>query len=47
MKRTYAFATARQAVRCDIDGVSITLPVFVGILKHPAESQLCDLRAVT
>jgi hypothetical protein len=35
MKRSYKFVTAREVVRCDIDGVSIPLPVFVGVLKHP------------
>ena len=43
MKRSYKFVTAREVVRCDIDGVSIPLPVFVGVLKHPTERQLCEL----
>lgn len=43
MKRTYTFVTARDVVHCDIDGVSIPLPVFVGVLKHPTERQLCEL----
>jgi hypothetical protein len=43
MKRSYTFVTAREVVRCDIDGVSIALPVFVGVLKHPTERQLCEL----
>jgi hypothetical protein len=45
MKRSYTFVTTRQVVRCDIDGVSISLPVFVGVLKHPTERQLCELLA--
>ena len=43
MKRTYTFVTARGTVHCDIDGVSVPLPVFVGVLKHPTERQLCEL----
>lgn len=43
MKRTYTFVTAREFVRCDINGVSISLPVFVGVLKHLTERQLCEL----
>lgn len=43
MKRTYTFVTAREIVHCDIDGESIPLPVFVGVLKHPTERQLCEL----
>jgi hypothetical protein len=43
MKRTYTFVTAREIVRCNIDGESIALPVFVGVLKHPTERQLCEL----
>jgi hypothetical protein len=43
MKRSYTFVTAREVVRCDVDGVSISLPVFVGVLKHPTERQLCEL----
>jgi hypothetical protein len=43
MKRTYTFVTARHVVACEVDGVSISLPVFVGVLKHPTESQLCEL----
>jgi hypothetical protein len=43
MKRSYTFVTAREVVHCDIDGVSIALPVFVGVLKHPTERQLCEL----
>lgn len=43
MKRSYKFVIAREVVRCDIDGVSIPLPVFVGVLKHPTERQLCEL----
>jgi len=43
MKRSYTFVTAREVVRCDIDGVSIALPVFVGVLKHPTERQLYEL----
>lgn len=43
MKRTYTFVTAREAVSCDIDGVSILLPVFMGVLKHPTARQLCEL----
>lgn len=43
MKRSYTFVTAREFVSCDIDGVSISLPVFVGVLKHPTERQLCEL----
>jgi hypothetical protein len=45
MKRSYVFVTAREVVCCDIDGVSIHLPVFVGVLKHPTERQLCELLA--
>jgi hypothetical protein len=37
MKRSYTFVTAREFMHCDIDGVSISLPVFVGVLKHPTE----------
>ena len=40
MKRSYTFVTAREVVRCDIDVMSIALPVFVGVLKHPTERQL-------
>jgi hypothetical protein len=29
MKRTYTFVTAREVVQRNIDGVSISLPVFV------------------
>lgn len=43
MKRSYTFVTAREFVRCDIDGVSISLPVLVGVLKHPTERQLREL----
>lgn len=43
MKRSYTFITSRQIVRCDIDGASIPLPVFMGVLKHPTERQLCEL----
>lgn len=43
MKRSYTFVTAREVVRCEIDGVAISLPVFVGVLKHPTERQLCEL----
>ena len=43
MKRSYTFVTAREIVHCDIDGQSIALPVFVGVLKHPTERQLCSL----
>ena len=43
MKRSYTFVTAREVVCCEIEGVSISLPVFVGVLKHPTERQLCDL----
>lgn len=43
MKRSYTFVKAREIVHCDIDGVSIALPVFVGVLKHPTERQLCEL----
>ncbi len=34
MKRSYTFVTAREVVHCEIDGISIALPVFVGVLKH-------------
>lgn len=43
MKRTYTFATAREVVRCVIDGVSVDLPLIVGVLKHPTEGQLREL----
>jgi hypothetical protein len=43
MKRSYTFVTSREVVCCDIDGVLISLPVFVGVLKHPTEGQLCEL----
>lgn len=43
MKRTYKFVTAREIVQCDIDGASISLPLFVGVLKHPTERQLREL----
>jgi hypothetical protein len=43
MKRSYTFVTAREVVCCEIEGVSISLPVFVGVLKHPTERQLCEL----
>jgi hypothetical protein len=43
MKRSYTFVTARGVVRCDIDGVSISLPVFVGVLKHLTERELGEL----
>jgi len=43
MKRSYTFVTAREVVCCEIEGESISLPVFVGVLKHPTESQLCEL----
>ena len=43
MKRSYRFVTAREVVCCEIDGVPISLPVFVGVLKHPTERQLCEL----
>src|SRR5215831_21326119 len=43
MKRSYTFVTAHGVVLCDVDGVSIALPVFVGVLKHPTEGQLCEL----
>jgi hypothetical protein len=43
MKRTYKFVTAREVVRCNVGGASILLPVFVGVLKHPTERQLCEL----
>jgi hypothetical protein len=43
MKRSYTFVTAREVVCCEIEGVSIALPVFVGVLKHPTERQLCEL----
>jgi hypothetical protein len=43
MKRSYPFVTAREYVCVDIDGVSVSLPVFVGVLKHPTERQLREL----
>ena len=43
MKRSYTFVTAREVVRCEIEGNSISLPVFVGVLKHPTEHQLREL----
>jgi len=43
MKRSYTFVTSREVVCCDIDGIPISLPVFVGVLKHPTERQLCEL----
>ena len=43
MKRSYTFVTARHVVECQIEGATIVLPVFVGVLKHPTEQQLRDL----
>ena len=43
MKRTYTFVTAHEVVHCEVNGISIALPVFVGVLKHPTERQLREL----
>ena len=43
MKRTYSFVTAREFVDCVIDGQTIALPILVGVLKHPTETQLRQL----
>jgi hypothetical protein len=40
VKRTYAFVTPRGVVQCEIDGRTLDVPVFMGVLKHPDEDQL-------
>ena len=45
MKRSYAFVTARGVIECQIEGTTVTLPVFAGVLKHPTERQLRELLA--
>jgi len=41
MKRTYRFAESLGSVRCEVSsGRTIEVPVFPGILKHPAAADL-------
>ncbi len=40
MKRTYRFIEQSGSVACVIGGVSLDVPVFGGILKHPTLDQL-------
>ncbi len=43
MRGNYRFVAAAGTVTCSIDGHSIELPMFMGVLKHPSVEQLRDL----
>ena len=44
MKRTYTFVKSLGTVKHELpDGIMIEIPIFPGILKHPAVSSLPEL----